>query len=83
MRHFKGMPLGLARAVGPDKAYLAEFWNLIRACDDPGGTSWDVLEPIEQEVTGLLWRGRAEDIRLASRLTAKAEYLWRGGSLGN
>ena len=80
--HFEGMPPRSACAIRLDKA-LAEFGNQIRVCEDPGGTSWDVLEPIEQEVTELLWRGKAEDIQFASRLTAKAEYLWRGGSLGN
>lgn len=80
--HFEGMSPRSACAIQMNKA-LAEFWNRIRVCEDPGGTSWDVLEPIEQEVTELLWRGTVEDIRRASRLTAKAEYLWRGGRLGD
>lgn len=77
--HFNGMALGQSCGVGPDKANLAEFWNRLRVIDDPGGTTWDVLEPIERRVTDLLYGGTDEEIRLASRLTAKASYLWQGG----
>lgn len=77
--HFNGMALGNSCGVGPDKACLAEFWNKLRIDDDPGGTTWDVLEPIERRVTDLLYGGTVEEIRLASRLTAKARYLWLGG----
>ena len=80
---FNRMPPELALAIGPDKSCLAEFWNKIRVCDDPGETSWDVLEPIEREVTELLYRGTAEDLRLASRLTAKAKFFWHGGRLND
>jgi hypothetical protein len=51
---------------------LIDFWNKLRVLDDPGGTTWSVLEELEREVTDCLMRGSAKDHLLAHRLTARA-----------
>jgi hypothetical protein len=59
---------------------IVDFWNQLRCCESAGGTSWDVLEFIEREVTELLEQRSRDDIVLAERLTAKAAYLYQHGS---
>jgi hypothetical protein len=58
------------------KGDIVSFWNELRICGDPSATTWDVLEPLEQQVTEFLAR---DDLESASRLTAKAWCLMAGG----
>jgi hypothetical protein len=62
----------------PDQAsidYFVDFWNDLRTTDDTGRTTWEVLEPLEREVTECLYRG---DVGRAESLTAKAMLLIAG-----
>lgn len=54
------------------------FWGFLRISDDPGATTWDVLAPLEQEVTDCLVQ-RPPDFEGVRRCTAKAWYLMEGG----
>lgn len=66
-------------------ASIVEYWTGIWECEDSGGTTWDVLEELERQVTDCLARHRAEGRRsyleAAEWLTAKAEFLRAGGHL--
>lgn len=62
------------------KARVIEYWNGMSVCDDAGGTSWDVLDEIRNDVTELLACGGPDDLRLAERKTAMAEFLRQNGS---
>jgi hypothetical protein len=33
---------------------IIDFWNWLRTCGDPGATTWEVLEPLERQVTEYL-----------------------------
>ncbi|MCA9028905.1 MAG: hypothetical protein KDA86_27125 [Planctomycetaceae bacterium] len=59
---------------------LVDFWNALSCCENAGGTSWDVLEFSERQVTEKLERRTPQDIVSAERLTAKAVYLYRFGT---
>lgn len=54
---------------------IVEFWSALRICGDPGATTWDVLDEIEQQVTQALANG---DLDLADRLSARAWCLVEG-----
>jgi hypothetical protein len=53
---------------------LIEFWNGLRTCGDSGATTWEVLDALESEVTGCLYRS-PRDIDRAESLTAQAALL--------
>jgi hypothetical protein len=61
------------------RTQVIEYWIAVEQCDDPGGTTWDVLEDYKNRVTECLYRGIPEDIREASRLTAEFEWHRCGG----
>ena len=56
---------------------IVEFWNDYAAFDDPGSTTREVLEELQQNVTDCLSRDPA-DINCAEGLTAKAMLLLAG-----
>ncbi len=56
---------------------IAEFWNDYATHDDPGETTREVLEQLQQEVTDCLY-GNPPDINRAEGLTAKALWLLTG-----
>lgn len=70
-------PYLTVRAVHISKEDLIAFWNELRATDDIGETTWEVLEPIEREVTECLDRAPS-DIGRAVSLTYKAHLLIAG-----
>lgn len=53
------------------------FWNELHTCGQPGATTWEVLESLENEVTECLYRN-PPDIGLAESLTAQAAALIAG-----
>jgi hypothetical protein len=55
------------------------FWNKLRTSGETGETTWEVLEPLEQQVTECL-ESDPPDIRRAESLTAKAAFLIEGCS---
>ena len=65
----------------PDRLYLVpiivDFWNRLRVCDETGKTSWEVLEPLEREVTECL-SSSPRDLGRAWSITAKAMLLITG-----
>ncbi len=56
---------------------LVEFWNELRIYGDPGATTWEVLEPLELQVTECLDHD-PPDIRGAESQTALAALLITG-----
>jgi hypothetical protein len=56
---------------------LIGFWNGLRTCGDSGATTWEVLDALENEVTGCLYRS-PPDIGQAESLTAQAALLIAG-----
>ncbi len=54
---------------------LIVFWNEFSVLENPGGTTWDVLEELQRRVTDCLARGTPQDLLLAHRLTAQAICL--------
>jgi len=62
---------------------IAEYWSQLWDCENSGGTTWDVLEEIGQQVTECLERGFPEEVFRALELTAKAEFLRRAGGDGS
>jgi hypothetical protein len=65
----------LSRVVRPSKPHrirlIAEWWGRLRFCDDPGGTTWEVLDALERQVTECLGRA-SPDVDRAEQLTAEA-----------
>lgn len=57
---------------------IVEFWNQLRVCDATGRTSWEILEPLERQVTECFVRRRPRDIDRAASLTALAMILIAG-----
>jgi len=57
---------------------IVEFWNQVRVCDATGQTSWEILEPLERQVTECLVRRRPRDLDRAASLTALAMILIAG-----
>ena len=56
---------------------ISEFWNVVRSCDETGHTSWEVIEPLEREVTEYL-ASRPPDVARATSTTFKAMLLMSG-----
>jgi hypothetical protein len=73
-RFFYGLSPGLSKELKRRKELIIEFWNAFDACDNPGGTSWGVLESLRREVTDCLALD-PPDIRKAEYLTARAMVL--------
>ena len=74
--------VGLSASVSkrPDgirSQQLAEFWSRLRVSEELGATTWDVLEPLEREVTEALDQDPPDFIR-ADSATAKAFCLISG-----
>ncbi|MAT72049.1 MAG: hypothetical protein CMJ58_21295 [Planctomycetaceae bacterium] len=59
------------------KDAIIAFWSELRVSDDTGDTTWEALEPLEQQVTESLNRD-PPDIALAMSLTRKAQRLIAG-----
>jgi hypothetical protein len=57
--------------------FIVDFWNALRIDDDPGSTTWEVLEDLERQVTECL-DGVLPDIDSAWGLTAQAMLLMTG-----
>ena len=57
---------------------IVEFWNSLRVCDETGQTSWEVLEPLEREVTECLRQNDSSGIDQAESKTALAQILILG-----
>lgn len=58
---------------------IVMYWNQLSYEDDSGGTTWDVLDDLRMRVTDLLAEGSHDALKMASRLTALAEYRRRYG----
>lgn len=58
---------------------VSSFWNEYAVCDDPGGTTREVLRELQQDVTDCLYR-QPPDIEKAEGLTARAIMLMSGWS---
>jgi hypothetical protein len=58
---------------------IVDFWNVLRTCGDPGATTWEVLDPLELQVTEYLDRD-PPDVRGAESRTALAFLLIAGCS---
>lgn len=65
------------RLVEIKKQQLAEFWSQLRVSEELGATNWDVLEPLEREVTEALEKD-PPDFVLADSATVKAYCLISG-----
>lgn len=75
-----GMPPGELTDPSEDEIRrIVEFWNQLRVCEELGATNWEVLEPIEREVTECLYWS-PYDVRKAESLTALAMLLIAGVS---
>lgn len=59
------------------KDSLVGFWNMVRACEEIGLTTWEELEPIERAVTECLDQD-PPDLARAVSLTYKAHILIAG-----
>jgi hypothetical protein len=73
------LSLGEPRTPDARQKRIVDFWNGLRVCGDPGATTWEVLEPLEQLVTEYLDHD-PPDIRWAESLTAQAALLIEGRS---
>jgi hypothetical protein len=62
---------------GDRQRQIARWWDQLRAGEDPGATTWEVLDPLERQVTDCLGRD-PPDLDRADRLTAKAFLLVAG-----
>lgn len=65
------------QATDARRQQLIEFWNELRTCGDSGATTWEVLDALENEVTGCLYRS-PPDVDRAESLTAQAALLIAG-----
>jgi len=64
--------------VGEDRIQtIVHFWNGLRACDDSGATTWEVLDSLEKKVTECMYHD-PPDMQGAESLTAKAALLIAG-----
>ena len=58
---------------------IVDFWNELRNSGDTGATTWEVLGPLEQQVTEYL-DSDSPDITWAESLTAQAALSISGCS---
>ena len=79
--HCAELSPGDSQATDARRQQLIEFWNELRTCDDPGATTWEVLEPLERQVTEYLDHD-PPDIRGAESMTAFAALLIAGCHIG-
>jgi len=63
-----------------DIGFIVDTWNLLRTCDELGGTSWEELEPLERRATECL-SCKPPDILGARRATIDALDLLEGRSM--
>jgi hypothetical protein len=56
---------------------IIHWWNAFSVCDHPGGSSWEVLDDIQCQVTECLSR-EPPDLDRAESLTAHAALLMAG-----
>jgi hypothetical protein len=56
---------------------IAAFWNAVSSADDPGETTWEVLEDLQRQVTECRMRV-PPDIGWAEALTALAALKLTG-----
>ena len=56
---------------------IADWWSALRVSEDPGATTWEVLDGLEREVTDCL-AVEPQDICRAESLTARAILLFAG-----
>lgn len=56
---------------------IADWWNSLRVSEDPGATTWEVLDGLEREVTDCL-AVEPQDMSRAESLTALAILLVAG-----
>lgn len=69
---------GTSESRDDDKVRLiTDFWNQLRVEDEPGATTWGVLEPLEREVTEAMQQN-PPDIRRAQAVTADAMFRISG-----
>jgi len=61
----------------PEALQIAEFWNELRASDELDPTNWEVLEPIERQVTECLDRN-PPNYGEAKSLTAQTKLFLTG-----
>lgn len=72
-------PRAPAHAEKALKDAIIAFWSELRVSDDTGDTTWEALEPLEQQVTECLNHdGDSRDIANAMSLTRKAQLLIAG-----
>jgi len=71
------LPHVVANADEYLKKRINTFWNELRITDDIGVTSWEVLRPIEREVTECLNK-QVPDVSRAMSLTYRAYLLIAG-----
>ena len=57
---------------------IADWWSQLRIGNDPGTTTWEVLDSLECQVMECLTRD-PPDLSKAESLTAKAALLMIGG----
>lgn len=72
-------PSNLPRGDDAELNLIIEFWNQLRVSDELGGTTWEVLEPLERRVTECLDRA-PPDVDAARTATAEALWLLDGRS---
>jgi len=77
MRHCYSLSAELSVADRERIRNIVEFWNDYATFDDPGSTTREVLEELQQEVTHCLSHDPT-DINCAEGLTAKAMLLLAG-----
>jgi len=61
----------------PEALLIADFWNDLRASDELDPTIWEVLEPIERQVTECLDRSPPK-YGEAKSLTAQTQLFLAG-----
>ena len=79
----RGVRLSPGKAERPNEdkiLQIEEFWNRLRVCEEPGATTWDVLEPLEREVAEALVQ-RPPDLDRADAATAQALFRISGVDL--
>ncbi len=60
--------------------WVIQFWNALRVCDDPGATTWEVLDSLEKEVAECLYGSEPVAVDTVKSLTAQAALLISGYS---